>query len=103
MEPMNCVARIGDGTCEIWNGAQNHTSDQQAVGALLAIPPEGVTIHTLFAGGGFGRRATPPADYVIDVVAIAKAARTAAPYATGCPVTLASTCSSAARMPIVSR
>jgi isoquinoline 1-oxidoreductase beta subunit len=33
-----------------------------------------VTIHTLFLGGGFGRRANPAADFVSEAVQVAKAA-----------------------------
>ncbi|MDI3259274.1 MAG: xanthine dehydrogenase family protein molybdopterin-binding subunit [Sinobacteraceae bacterium] len=75
MEPMNCLVRLGDGTCEIWNGEQLQTADQAAVAALLGIPAEKVTIHQLYAGGSFGRRANPQADYVLEAVAIAQAAR----------------------------
>ncbi len=73
MEPLNCVAHVREDGCEIWNGAQFHTGDQGAVAALLGIKPEQVKINMLFAGGSFGRRANPQADYVLDAVAIAKA------------------------------
>ena len=72
MEPMNCVVRVGDTSCELWFGSQMPTTDQQQVAAYLGLPPEKVTINTLFAGGSFGRRASP-GDYVIDAAAIAQA------------------------------
>lgn len=73
MEPMNCVAKVSDEGCEIWNGAQLHTGDQFAVATLLGIKPEAVKINTLYAGGSFGRRANPLSDYVLEAVEIAKA------------------------------
>ena len=73
MEPMNCVAQVNPGRCELWYGAQGHTFDQMAVSRVLGITPEQVTIHSLYAGGGFGRRANPVSDYVVEAVTVAKA------------------------------
>jgi len=73
MEPLNCVVRLGENGCEIWNGEQFQTPDQRAVGELLGIPPENVVIHMLYAGGSFGRRANPHSDYVLEAVNVAKA------------------------------
>lgn len=74
MEPLNCVVELAGGGCEIWAGAQFQTVEQGAAAALLGIKPEQVKINTLYAGGSFGRRATPSADYIVEAVAIAKAA-----------------------------
>ena len=73
MEPLNCVVRLSKDSCEIWNGEQAHTSDQMSVAALLGIKPEQVTIHMLYAGGSFGRRASTTSEYVREAVSIAKA------------------------------
>ncbi len=75
MEPLNCIVRLSDDGCEIWNGEQLHTGDQMSVAGLLGIKPEQVTITQLYAGGSFGRRANPHADYVLEAVKIAKAAQ----------------------------
>lgn len=75
MEPMNCVVKLGDKSCEIWNGEQFQTVDQGGAAALLGLQPEQVTIHQLYAGGSFGRRANPHADFVLEAVSIAQAAR----------------------------
>ena len=72
MEPMNCVIKVGDDSCEIWNGAQLHTVDQAMVASVLEIPESRVTINTLYAGGSFGRRANPHSDYVVEAAHIAK-------------------------------
>lgn len=73
MEPMNCVVRLDNNGCEIWNGAQVQTLDQTAVAALLGVESEQVKINMLYAGGSFGRRANPDSDYVVEAVQIAKA------------------------------
>ena len=73
MEPMNCVVRRSAEGCEVWNGEQMHTGDQYALAALFGIKPEQVTIHTLYAGGSFGRRANKDSDYVAEAAQIVKA------------------------------
>jgi isoquinoline 1-oxidoreductase subunit beta len=74
MEPLNCVVELSDGGCEIWAGSQFQTVEQGAAAAILGLKPEQVKINTLYAGGSFGRRATPSADYIVEAVSIAKAA-----------------------------
>jgi isoquinoline 1-oxidoreductase beta subunit len=73
MEPMNAVVQITAEGCEIWNGEQFHTGDQNVVAGMLGIKPEQVKINMLYAGGSFGRRGNAFSDYVADAVAIAKA------------------------------
>lgn len=73
MEPLNCTVKIDGDRCEIWTGTQFQTVDQRAAAKVLGIPPENVTIHTMFLGGGFGRRATPTSDFVVEAVEVAKA------------------------------
>ena len=74
MEPLNCVVRLGAKECEVWNGEQFQTVDQMSLAKLLSLPPSNVQIHQLYAGGSFGRRANPQADYLLEAAAIAKAA-----------------------------
>lgn len=74
MEPLNCVTRFDGDGCEIWNGEQFQTVDQSAIAAHFKLAPDRITIHQLYAGGSFGRRANPVADYTVESVAIAKAA-----------------------------
>ena len=73
MEPMNCVIRLGDGRCEVWNGEQMQTGDQHALAGLFGLKPEQVSIHMLYAGGSFGRRASSQSDYVLEAAHIVKA------------------------------
>jgi len=73
MEPLDCVVRVTPGRCEVWNGEQMQTGDQQALAKLFGIAPEQVGLNMLFAGGSFGRRANPLSDYLLEAGEIAKA------------------------------
>ena len=73
MEPMNAVVQINADGCEIWNGEQFHTGDQNVIAGMLGLKPGQVRINMLYAGGSFGRRANAWADYVADATAIARA------------------------------
>jgi isoquinoline 1-oxidoreductase beta subunit len=75
MEPMNCVVRLDASGCEVWNGEQFQTVDQMHLAQLLGLKPEQVKLNQLYAGGGFGRRANPQSDFLLEAAAIAKAAR----------------------------
>ncbi|MBD3812831.1 MAG: xanthine dehydrogenase family protein molybdopterin-binding subunit [Betaproteobacteria bacterium] len=79
MEPMNCVIRLGSDGCEVWNGEQMQTGDQYALAGLFGLKPEQVTIHMLYAGGSFGRRASSHSDYVLEAAQIVKAINGRAP------------------------
>jgi isoquinoline 1-oxidoreductase beta subunit len=74
MEPLNCVLEMSlGGGCEVWAGAQLQTVEQATVAAILGLKPEQVKLNTVWAGGSFGRRATPNADYFGEAAAILKA------------------------------
>jgi len=75
MEPLNCVVDLRADRCEIWTGTQMQTVDRMAAAAAAGLKPEQVQIHTTLLGGGFGRRANPASDFVLEAVQIAKAAR----------------------------
>jgi CO/xanthine dehydrogenase Mo-binding subunit len=74
MEPLNCTVRIGDGKCEVWAGTQFQSGDQELAAKITGLQPSQVDIHTMFLGGGFGRRAVANSDFVGDAVHVAKAA-----------------------------
>ncbi|GAO36059.1 aldehyde oxidase [Sulfuricella sp. T08] len=74
MEPLNCIVQLKDGGCEIWAGSQSQTGDQATAAKILGLQPEQVQIHTMLAGGSFGRRANPTSDYIAEAVSVAKAA-----------------------------
>jgi isoquinoline 1-oxidoreductase beta subunit len=72
MEPLNCtVALQGDGA-EIWVGSQFQGVDHPAAAKVLGLDPAKVKLNTVLAGGGFGRRANPASDYVVEACEIAK-------------------------------
>ena len=73
MEPMNCVARLDAGGCEMWNGEQFQTVDQVQVAKQLGLRPDQVKLNQLYAGGSFGRRANPKSDFLLEAAGIAKA------------------------------
>ncbi|MBL8664651.1 MAG: xanthine dehydrogenase family protein molybdopterin-binding subunit, partial [Candidatus Odyssella sp.] len=79
MEPLDCVVRLTPSGCEIWAGDQFQTVDQLNAANVLGLKPQQVKIHTVFAGGSFGRRANTVSDYVVEGVQIAKAVRGVAP------------------------
>src|SRR5207245_10563273 len=73
MEPLDAVVRIGADGCDYWAGSQLQTIDQAAIARTLGLPPEKVRVHTLLAGGSFGRRGTFKGDVAGEAAAIAKA------------------------------
>lgn len=75
METLNCTVKLDADGCEIWTGTQFQTVDQGAAAAVAGLTPDKVKIHTTFLGGGFGRRANPKADFVVEAVEVAKLAK----------------------------
>ncbi|MGE3166324.1 MAG: molybdopterin cofactor-binding domain-containing protein [Planctomycetota bacterium] len=74
MEPLNCVVDLRPDSCEVWAGTQFQTVDQAAVARVVGLSPTQVRLHTTFMGGGFGRRANPASDYLVEAAEIARAA-----------------------------
>ena len=70
LEPMNCIAHVREGRCDIWVSTQAPERAQEDSAKLLGIPPENVTVHLQLMGGGFGRRLY--VDYVLEGVELAK-------------------------------
>ena len=75
MEPLNCVVDLRSDSCEIWTGTQFETIDRANAAQVAGLAPEKVQIHTTLLGGGFGRRANPASDFVVEAVHVAKAAK----------------------------
>ncbi len=73
MEPLDAVVKLTANRCEIWAGDQFQTVDQANAAETAGLDPQQVSIHTLYAGGSFGRRANPGSDYIVEAVSIAKA------------------------------
>ena len=75
MEPLNCVVDLRPDSCEIWTGTQFETVDRANAAQVAGLPAEKVQIHTTLLGGGFGRRANPVSDFVVEAVHVAKIAK----------------------------
>ena len=74
MEPLNCVVDLRADSCEIWTGSQFETVDRASAAQVVGLPPEKVQLHTTLLGGGFGRRANPASDFVVEAAHVAKVA-----------------------------
>lgn len=73
MEPLNCFVHLKKESCLIRTGSQFQTVDRAAAARVAGLQPEQVTLETTFLGGGFGRRACPASDFIVEAVQVAKA------------------------------
>lgn len=73
MEPLNCVVDLRQDSCEVWTGSQFQTLDRANAAKIAGLPTEKVQLHTTFLGGGFGRRANPQSDFVVEATHVAEA------------------------------
>lgn len=71
MEPMNCTALAKDDKVEIWSGLQNPLGVRDYIADEFDYDKDNVTIHNVYLGGGFGRRANT--DYPHQGVQLARA------------------------------
>ncbi len=81
MEPLNCTVHLsGDGAdakADLYLGTQMPGLDGMAAAKVLGLAPQQVKVHVQMAGGGFGRRAVPTADYVAEACTVARLAMAA--------------------------
>ena len=81
MEPLNCTVQLSgqgaDAKAELWLGTQMPGIDTMAAAKVLGVAPQNIKMNVQMAGGGFGRRAVPASDYVVEACGVAKAARAA--------------------------
>jgi isoquinoline 1-oxidoreductase beta subunit len=77
MEPLNATVELKAESMRVWCGSQFQTIDQVLAAQAAGLKPEAVELNTTFAGGGFGRRANPSADYVVEAVQVARAMKQA--------------------------
>ncbi len=66
MEPLNCTIAPSPTGVTLYDGTQIPTGAQQALSAVLGIPTDKIAVQSLYAGGTFGRRASPDADYHVE-------------------------------------
>lgn len=72
LEPLACTVDLKPDRCELHYASQMPGIDAMIVAQQLGLKPDQVQIHVQMAGGGFGRRATPTAEYVREAVAVAQ-------------------------------
>jgi isoquinoline 1-oxidoreductase beta subunit len=77
MEPLNCTIALVGNRADLWAGTQMPGLDGAAVAKVLGVPPQNVQVRVQMAGGGFGRRAIPSSDYVVEASQVVKAAQAA--------------------------
>jgi isoquinoline 1-oxidoreductase beta subunit len=70
MEPMNCVAHVRDGQCEIWAPTQVPGMCLALAAATTGLPRASITVHMVRTGGGFGRRLM--ADYAAEAASVSQ-------------------------------
>ncbi len=66
IEPPNCTADVRKDRCDLWVGTQDQTATQKAAARVADLPVSKVHVHTIFLGGGFGRRLET--DFVVEAV-----------------------------------
>ena len=71
MEPMNCTADVRPDSAEVWVSTQIQTAAMGSTAKITGLSPDKIQIHTMFLGGGFGRRGGD--DFVSEAVEISKA------------------------------
>ncbi|MCU1238699.1 MAG: aldehyde oxidase and xanthine dehydrogenase, molybdopterin binding [Candidatus Solibacter sp.] len=71
MEPLNCTADVKPDHCAVWASTQGQSAAKDIAVRVTGLKPEAVEVHTLYMGGGFGRRAG--ADYIGEAVEVSKA------------------------------
>ncbi len=66
MEPLDALFEQQDGKIDVWHGCQSQTSDHKAISETLKVDPDNVKIHTMLAGGSFGRRAQQDSAFAVE-------------------------------------
>jgi isoquinoline 1-oxidoreductase beta subunit len=72
MEPQNATADVRPDGVTLWLPTQAQTPTQSMAAQVAGVPLEKVIVHTMYLGGGFGRRGE--VDFAQDAVEISKAA-----------------------------
>ncbi len=71
MEPLNATVHVTADRCDVWSGTQAPSFDAANVAKILGRTPDAITVHTLFLGGGFGRRGTGDSDFIVEAAHVA--------------------------------
>ena len=71
MEPLSCTASVTATSCEIWAPTQSAKSVLQLAVTMTGLPESKITVHTMYLGGGLGRKAE--IDFVSQAIQVGKA------------------------------
>jgi isoquinoline 1-oxidoreductase beta subunit len=71
LEPMNATADVRGNTADVWIPTQAPQSAQATAAQALGVPVENIRLHTLYSGGGFGRRLNN--DWAADAAEVSRA------------------------------
>jgi isoquinoline 1-oxidoreductase subunit beta len=73
MEPLACTVDLKADRCDIFTASQMPGFDAMAIAKSTGLALDKVMVNVQMGGGGFGRRAVPSSEYVLESVAVAKA------------------------------
>jgi isoquinoline 1-oxidoreductase beta subunit len=73
IEPISLTAQFAEGRLTVWGGEQDALGTKARLMKLSGLGADAVLFHGLPAGGSFGRRIPPSADYLDHLVPIALA------------------------------
>ena len=71
MEPLNCAVDLRADSCDVYASTQFQTMARDTAARISGLAKEKVAVHSLYMGGGFGRRSG--GDYIAEAVEVAKA------------------------------
>jgi isoquinoline 1-oxidoreductase subunit beta len=73
MEPLACTVDLKADRCDVYTASQMPGVDTGAISKASGVAADKIMIHVQMAGGGFGRRAVPTSEYLVESVNVAKA------------------------------
>ncbi|NML04177.1 xanthine dehydrogenase family protein molybdopterin-binding subunit [Sphingomonas sp. G-3-2-10] len=73
MEPLDAVIEMQGDELHVWMGSQFQVGELGAICGTLGVPPAKAHLHEQYAGGSFGRRATPFMEFAVEAATVFKA------------------------------
>ena len=73
MEPITCTVDLKADRCHVYTASQMPGLDAAAIAKASGLKVAQIEIHVQMGGGGFGRRAVPSSEYLVEAVNVAKA------------------------------
>jgi isoquinoline 1-oxidoreductase subunit beta len=73
MEPLASTVDLKADRCDVYTASQMPGVDTGAISKAAGLGMDKIMIHVQMAGGGFGRRAVPTSEYLVESVNVAKA------------------------------